>query len=150
MRARDFVARVGGDEFVAVARHPETAGAEGLAVRLIEAFEEPFELSVGPMFVSASVGIARFNPADASADAESLIREADTAMYQAKSTGRTGRGLRRQPARDGPHPHRGRERLRRAVELDEFELHYQPIVDMASGRVRGCEALLRWRHPSAG
>jgi predicted signal transduction protein with EAL and GGDEF domain len=151
MRARDFVARVGGDEFVAVARHPETAGAEGLAVRLIEAFEDPFELSVGPMFVSASVGIARFNPADATADAESLIREADTAMYQAKSTGRNRAVVfdasLRETVRTRIEVENG---LRRAVELDEFELHYQPIVDMASGRVRGCEALLRWRHPERG
>jgi len=151
MRERDFVARVGGDEFVAVARHPETAGAEGLAVRLIAAFDEPFALSVGPMFVSASVGIARFNPADVTADAESLIREADTAMYQAKSTGRNRAVVfdasLRETVRARIEVENG---LRRAIELDEFELHYQPIVDMGSGRVRGCEALLRWRHPERG
>jgi len=145
------VARVGGDEFVAVARHPETAGAEGLAVRLIAAFDEPFALSVGPLFVSASVGIARFNPADATADAESLIREADTAMYQAKCTGRNRAVVfdasLRETVRTRIEVENG---LRRAIELDEFELHYQPIVDMGSGRVRGCEALLRWRHPERG
>ena len=151
MREHDFVARVGGDEFVAVARHPETAGAEGLAVRLIAAFDEPFALSVGPLFVSASVGIARFNPADATADAESLIREADTAMYQAKCTGRNRAVVfdasLRETVRTRIEVENG---LRRAIELDEFELHYQPIVDMGSGRVRGCEALLRWRHPERG
>jgi diguanylate cyclase (GGDEF)-like protein len=151
LRDRDFVARVGGDEFVAVAHHPETAGAEGLALRLIEVFEAPFELSVGPMFVSVSVGISRFNPADSVADAESLIREADTAMYQAKSTGRNRAVVfdasLRETVRTRIEVENG---LRRAIELDEFELHYQPIVDMASGRVRGCEALLRWRHPERG
>jgi diguanylate cyclase (GGDEF)-like protein len=151
MRERDFVARVGGDEFVAVARHAETAGAEGLAVRLIEAFEAPFELSIGPMFVSASVGIARFNPADTTADSGSLIREADTAMYQAKSTGRNRAVVFDASLRETVRTRIDVENgLRRAIELDEFELHYQPIVDMASGRVRGCEALLRWRHPERG
>ena len=151
MREEDFVARVGGDEFVAVARHPQTAGAEGLAVRLIEAFEAPFELSVGPMFISASVGIARFQPADVTADAESLLREADTAMYQAKSTGRNRAVVfdasLREAVRNRIELENG---LRQAVEQGDFELHYQPIVDLASGRVRGCEALLRWRHPERG
>jgi diguanylate cyclase len=151
VRAQDFVARIGGDEFVAVARHPDTAGAEGLAARLIASFEEPFELSVGPTFLSTSVGIARFNPADRLADADSLIREADTAMYQAKYTGRNRTVVFDASLRETVRMRIDIENgLRRAVEHEEFELHYQPIVDLVSGRMLGCEALLRWRHPERG
>jgi diguanylate cyclase len=151
VRAQDFVARIGGDEFVAVARHPDTAGAEGLAARLIASFEEPFELSVGPTFLSTSVGIARYSPADTLADADSLIREADTAMYQAKYTGRNRTVVFDASLRETVRMRIDIENgLRRAVEHGEFELHYQPIVALTSGRMLGCEALLRWRHPGRG
>jgi diguanylate cyclase (GGDEF)-like protein len=151
VRTQDFVARIGGDEFVAVARHPETAGAEGLAARLIAAFDEPFDLSVGPLFVSTSVGIARFNPADPLADAESLIREADTAMYQAKYAGRNRAAVFDASLRESVRNRIDIENgLRRALELGELEVNYQPIVDMASGDVRGSEALLRWHSAELG
>ncbi|MCW2622737.1 MAG: hypothetical protein JWL64_2339, partial [Frankiales bacterium] len=151
VRDEDFVARIGGDEFVAVARHRDTSAAEGLAARLLASFDAPFELSVGPLFVSTSVGIARFNPADPLADAESLIREADTAMYQAKDAGRNRAAVFDASLRESVRTRIDIENgLRRALELGELQVHYQPIVDMASGRVRGSEALLRWNSLELG
>jgi len=151
VRGDDFVARIGGDEFVVVSRHAATASAEGLAARLITSFEACFTLSVGPLFVSPSVGIASSDPSDALADADALLRDADTAMYEAKSTGRnrsvTFDASLREAVRTRIDIENG---LRRALALDQFEVHYQPIVDMPTGELLGCEALLRWRHPERG
>jgi diguanylate cyclase (GGDEF)-like protein len=148
VRADDFVARIGGDEFVAIGRHADLATTEGLAARLLAAFDLPFPLSVGPMFVSTSIGITRFNPADPHADAESLIREADTAMYQAKSGGRHRAVLFDASLREQVRARIETENgLRRALARDEFRLHYQPIVALPGGQILGYESLLRWQPP---
>ena len=149
VRDHDFVARLGGDEFVVVARHGDIAGAEGLADRLITAFEIPFFLSTGPVYVSPSIGIARST--SRSTDAESLLRDADTAMYKAKAAGRNGYAVfDTSLRRDVQNRIDVETGLRHALERSEFEVHYQPVVDMATGVVIGYEALVRWQHPERG
>jgi diguanylate cyclase (GGDEF)-like protein len=149
VRDHDFVARLGGDEFVVVSRHADIAGAEGLAERLIRGFENPFPLSIGPVYVSPSIGIAR--AAAQFADAESLLQDADTAMYKAKAAGRNRFAVfdtsLRQAVQNRIDTETG---LRHALDRGEFEVHYQPVVDMSSGEIIGYEALLRWRHPDRG
>src|SRR5277367_6276344 len=146
----DALARIGGDEFVvlqAELEKPERAG--DLARRLVEAMAEPFDLDGRQAYVGVSVGVS-VCPSDGE-DADTLLKNADLAMYRSKSEGRnTYRFF--ELAMDA----RIQERrlleldLRRAVANEEFELYYQPQVDAQSEEVTGCEALLRWRHPTRG
>lgn len=147
IREIDAVARLGGDEF-AIAQvglqRPEEA--EALAKRLVEALGEPFDLDGHQVVVGTSVGIA-IAPSDGT-DAERLLRNADMALYSAKSDGRnTYRFF--EPEMDA----RLQERrtleleLRKAITNGEFELHYQPLVNIEAERVVGFEALIRWNHP---
>lgn len=150
LRAGDTIARLGGDEFAVVLpniRHvDEVAGI----VRKIQALlDAPFTVDGRDMHVSASIGITLY-PLD-EGDAESLIRNADTAMYHAKESGRNTfrlytaelhvRAARRLALASGLH---------HALEWEEFVLHYQPQVDLRTGRLVGMEALLRWNHPEEG
>ncbi|HLB14080.1 MAG TPA: PAS domain S-box protein [Burkholderiales bacterium] len=150
VRGSDTVARFSGDEFVVVL--PDLVRADDAAIvaqKLIAALAAPFQLNGREAFVGASIGIA-FYPADCS-DAESLLKAADAAMYRAKDSGRGGYCFyttemnRRSDARLVLEAD-----LRRAVEREEFVLVYQPKVELATGRVCGAEALLRWRHPERG
>ena len=146
----DTLARIGGDEFVVLQadlERPEQAGM--LARRLIEAMAEPFDLDGRQAFIGVSIGIS-VCPSDG-ADADVLLKNADLAMYRSKSEGRnTYRFF--EFAMDA----RVQERrlleldLRRAVANEEFELYYQPQVDAQTETITGCEALLRWRHPTRG
>jgi diguanylate cyclase (GGDEF)-like protein len=150
LRETDTLARLGGDEFVvlqAELEKPEQAGS--LARRLVETMAEPFDLEGRQAFLGVSIGVSVY-PGDG-ADADALLRHADLAMYRAKSDGRnTYRFFER--AMDA----RIQERrlleleLRRAVAKGEFELYYQPQVDAMTEAVIGCEALVRWRHPTRG
>ena len=147
----DVVARLGGDEYVVVAVHQDRASAEELADRIIAAFAEPFDLSVGPVFVSPSIGISQGGRAARPEDAESLIRDADIAMYKAKGAGRNRFAVFDSSLRETVRTRMDLETaLRYAVEREELRLHYQPIVDLADGRITGHEALLRWQHPERG
>jgi len=150
MRARDVVARLGGDEFAIIQSavgSPHEAGA--FASELIDIVSKPYEIQGHDVIVGASIGIA-MAPGDG-AIADMLLRNADMALYRAKSD---GRGIFHffEPEMDR------RIQLRRALELDlrkafssgEFELFYQPLVDLRSDEVSGFEALLRWRHPERG
>jgi len=146
VRPEDIVARYGGDEFV-VATHLERAGAEGLAERILTVLGEPFTLSVGRVFVSASIGIARTGATSRGGAVEGLIREADAAMYHAKTRDRGSYAF-----YDDSLRARARIQietstaLRDALARDEFEVYYQPIITLSDHRTTGYEALLRWHH----
>jgi diguanylate cyclase (GGDEF)-like protein/PAS domain S-box-containing protein len=150
IREGDTVARLGGDEFtVLVAGLASDEDALKIAHKILEAVRQPFRIDGRDLYVTTSIGIALY-PADG-LDAETLVRNADTAMYRAKDQGRDQCQL-YTPAMNS----RALERLsleshlRQALQNDELTVHYQPVVDLATGAVRGAEALLRWRHPELG
>jgi diguanylate cyclase (GGDEF)-like protein len=150
LRADDVVARFGGDEFVLLIENlSETADAERVAEKALACCAEPFQVEGHELHVSASIGVSIYP--DDGIDAETLLKHADVAMYRAKDTGRGS--FRFYDARMNA---RGTERLilesalRRAVERGELELHYQPKMELATRRIVGVEALMRWRHPSLG
>ncbi|MBV9736353.1 MAG: EAL domain-containing protein [Acidisphaera sp.] len=150
LRGDDLIARVGGDEFVVIQEAPgPEGGVDAVAARMVDLLGRPFILNGNLVNVGASIGYA-LSPADAS-DPDALLRCADLALYQAKAGGR--RGYRRfTPEMEA----RARARrlleqdLRKALALSQFELAYQPKVNLRSGRLAGFEALLRWRHPERG
>jgi diguanylate cyclase (GGDEF)-like protein len=150
LRECDTVARLGGDEF-AIVQAPlrRVEDAVTLAQRLIEALSEPYELAGHQVVIGASVGIA-LAPADA-AGAGELLKMADLALYRAKTNGR-GTFRLFEPGMDTEMQARRvlELDLRRAIAGGEFELHYQPLVNLSSGRVAALEALARWRHPRRG
>jgi diguanylate cyclase (GGDEF)-like protein/PAS domain S-box-containing protein len=150
VRAADTVARLGGDEFVIALAEVAEAGDVGLVVKKIQnTLARPFTVAGREIHVTASIGISLY-PADGQ-DGESLIRHADIAMYRAKEEGRNTfrffspeMNLRIMETLDLEAD------LRRALERQEFLLHYQPKIDIVSGRITGCEALVRWQHPEKG
>ena len=150
LRETDTLARLGGDEFVVLLEDIQGIDdARAAAVRYHEALREPFDLRTQEVFITASIGIALGEAAYAGA--EEVLRDADTAMYQAKEGGRS----RHEVFRQGMHT-KARARLalenslRRAVQRSEFHLVYHPIVRVDTGRIKGFEALLRWKHPELG
>jgi diguanylate cyclase (GGDEF)-like protein len=145
----DLAARFGGDEFVILLPGAEPNQAEAVSRRLLEVVADPFELDGQPYHIGLSIGIA-ICPTDGE-DSETLFRNADIALYRAKSDGRgTFRFF--EAAMDASLRQRQmlEKELRRAVEREEFELHYQPLVEASSEEVTGFEALVRWRHPDRG
>ena len=150
VRASDTLARLGGDEFTVILSGLEEAGnAERVAQDIVAALAQPFELDGDSGAVSASVGIA-FYPADAQAP-EELLRHADQAMYAAKKGGRNGYHYFTQDLQQAAQlRQRLAADLRGALASEQFELVYQPIVNLATGAVERAEALLRWRHPQRG
>ncbi|WP_306209801.1 putative bifunctional diguanylate cyclase/phosphodiesterase [Actinoplanes sp. RD1] len=149
VRSTDLVCRIGGDEFViALASPSHSATAESLAARVLAEFERPFELSVGSVVVSASIGVAKTT---GGAEALELIRDADTAMYKAKGSGRNAYALFDSSLRDEVRDRLLLEQaLRGALERGELYATYQPIVDLATGEREGFETLMRWEHPELG
>jgi diguanylate cyclase (GGDEF)-like protein/PAS domain S-box-containing protein len=145
--AEGLVARIGGDEFT-VALAPGSTSAEALCARLHECLAAPIDADGIAIDIGVSIGIAAC-PTDA-ADATALLQRADIAMYDAKRRG--SKYERYDPARDQSSVRRLRMvgELRSAIAGDGLTLHYQPQVDLRSGRVGGVEALLRWQHPELG
>ncbi|MBR0957383.1 bifunctional diguanylate cyclase/phosphodiesterase [Bradyrhizobium japonicum] len=146
----DTVARLGGDEFavVQIGRSEETA-ARSLAERLVEVISAPYEIDDHQIVIGVSIGIS-LSPQDGS-NPDELLKNADLALYRAKADGRgtyrffeTGMDARAQARRLLEMD------LRAALQRDEFQVYYQPIRDVASGRVVAFEALLRWNHPQRG
>jgi diguanylate cyclase (GGDEF)-like protein/PAS domain S-box-containing protein len=159
VRDADVVARQGGDEFlvlIADIRDADgeskedvaRAAASALAQRIRDVLAVPMVLSGVEVDVSASIGIST-HPHDAE-DADALLKGADVAMYEVKANGRDGHGV-CTPTDGGALARLSLAgRLRRAVEREEFVLHYQPLVELASGQMLGVEALIRWQHPERG
>jgi diguanylate cyclase (GGDEF)-like protein/PAS domain S-box-containing protein len=151
LREGDTLARLGGDEFVAVFLDLNEANASApLLARLLRVAEQPLQVGRLQLQVSASLGVT-FYPQANEVDAEQLLRQADEAMYQAKLSGKN-----RFHVFDADHDRalRGHqaslERIRSALQQQEFVLYYQPQVNMRSRAVVGVEALIRWAHPQAG
>lgn len=149
LRADDFVARLGGDEFAIILMHPPASrAASGVARKLLKALAEPFKLERRRYTVSASIGISVFP--DDGLDANTLLRQADLAMYQAKQR-RNGFEYFSDELNTVAQQQLNLETgLRQALERNELALVYQPKVDLASGRVVGLEALARWLTGSGG
>ncbi|PVZ19840.1 MULTISPECIES: bifunctional diguanylate cyclase/phosphodiesterase [unclassified Pseudomonas] len=146
----DTLARLGGDEFAFILdrlNHP--SDSIPVVQRLLQAAARPFVLGSDTALVSASIGVA-ICPADGASPLE-LLRHADTAMYGAKEAGRNDFRYYQASMTTRIQERVAMEHaLRRALQRDEFELWYQPRIDLASGRVQGAEALLRWRDPAQG
>ena len=147
----DVVARIGGDEFVLLLRTATLEESRHAVERVLNQVCQPYALGVGagPVMVTASIGATVF-PLDG-ADAETLLRHADHAMYGAKQAGRNGYLF-----FDAEHDRRAEARfvalgrVQEALDANEFRLFFQPKVDMRNGKVLGVEALLRWKHPEHG
>ena len=152
VRSSDTVARLGGDEFLVVLSDmigDPVQAAAAVAEKIAKSLSLPFQIEGHNLFITTSLGIA-LHPSDGGNPAD-LIKNADTAMYHAKEQGRNNFQF------FADHMNasivtrlRLEQELREAFESGQFELHYQPQVDIASGRIVGAEALLRWRHPERG
>ena len=149
VRDVDVVARLGGDEFAVLQEGADSReSTTALARRLLDALSAPYLLDGHQAVIGASIGIAR--SADC-ADVEQLFHHADLALYRVKSEGRNGYRLFESEMDEAARVRRQLEEdLRRAPERGEFELYYQPIFNLASGKIVNVEALLRWNHPVRG
>jgi diguanylate cyclase (GGDEF)-like protein len=150
LRASDVVARLGGDEFVVILEQAiERDDIERIARNLLDVLSQPLQLSGHECHTTASIGIAMY-PSDGG-DVQALTKNADMAMYLAKEDGKNGfRFFTKEIKTQSIERLTLETALRRALERDQFALHYQPKVDMATGQITGVEALLRWTHPELG
>ncbi|MBI2704384.1 MAG: EAL domain-containing protein [Actinobacteria bacterium] len=150
LRPGDTLGRFGADEFMVVCnRIPNEAGAAAAADRFGGVLDEPFELDGGAVFVTASIGIAFAE--DGNVSPESLIRKADVAMYRAKDQGRAQHVVFLDTLDNVKVEQLALEQaLRNAIERGEFELHFQPVVELADGSMTHAEALVRWQRPGHG
>jgi diguanylate cyclase (GGDEF)-like protein/PAS domain S-box-containing protein len=150
VRGADTVSRQGGDEFVVLLSEAQQLEDAAVAARrMLDAVAQAHPIDLHDLHVTASIGVSMYP--DDGQDAETLIKNADTAMYQAKENGRQSyrffkpamnvRAVERQSIE---------ESLRRALERQEFALHYQPKINLESGEITGAEALIRWTHPTRG
>jgi diguanylate cyclase (GGDEF)-like protein len=150
VRKSDTIARIGGDEFaIAQVTIAEPGEAAILAQRVIDAVSEPYDIDGHQAVIGASIGIA-LGPGEGHSP-EQLVRNADLALYRAKNDGR-GTFCFFEAAMDAQMQarHALEKDMRRALAAGEFELYYQPLVNLKSGEISGLEALLRWHHPTHG
>ena len=150
VRQQDLVARLGGDEFAIVQTDAmQPAAARSLAERLVRELSLPFEIEEHQVLVGASVGVSLSR--DEGSDPDELLKKADLALYDAKAAGRGTYSFFRPQMVEQAKGRRALEIDLRGAELrGEMELHYQPIVDIATRRIVCMEALMRWRHPTRG
>jgi diguanylate cyclase (GGDEF)-like protein len=151
LRETDVLARLGGDEFAVIQEGgaDQHEGAVALALRIIEAVSAPFNLNGHEVHVGASIGIA-MAPENGVEPGE-LLKRADLALYSVKSSGRNDFCLFRAEMLEMVHTQQSAEReLREAIAQNQFELHYQPVVDIGTRELVGVETLVRWRHPARG
>ncbi|MDD9877103.1 MAG: EAL domain-containing protein [Magnetovibrio sp.] len=150
VRQDDTISRLGGDEFTVILPNIHGPGAaEIVAKKILERVSEVITLGENEVYISGSIGITIF-PDDAE-DEETLIQHADTAMYEAKSAGRrTYKFFTSQMNRAAIEKLELETELRTAIEREEFDIRFQPIIDLASGAITGAEALVRWNHPKRG
>ncbi|HXZ21151.1 MAG TPA: EAL domain-containing protein [Pseudolabrys sp.] len=151
LRETDVLARLGGDEFAIVQDRDadQRDAASALAERIIEIISRPFIIDNNEVNIATSIGIA-LAPEHAN-NSDSLMKMADLALYRAKSAGRnTYRFFDPEMSLAASARHELENELRRAIQQDELELHYQPIVDTKTRLICGAEALMRWRHPTKG
>ena len=152
LRQVDTVTRLGGDEFVMLVHQADAHGAEAAARRVLDAMQRPFTHGGMSFTVTCSIGIVQY-PRDG-ANLDELVRRADTAMHEVKQGGRASFRFHESGVRLDDTDPRGRLKLdtamRRALNDGDFRLHYQPQVDMNTGRVLGAEALIRWCDPELG
>jgi diguanylate cyclase (GGDEF)-like protein/PAS domain S-box-containing protein len=147
VRDHDLVARFGGDEFVVLVEGGDDSLPIQVAERMASAFETPIEIDGGTYFATASIGVASTPPYDA----DTVLRNADAAMYRAKELGRARiEFFDARFAEDAADVLQIRNELRRGIDEEEFVLHFQPIMDLATRRIDGMEALVRWQHPTRG
>ncbi|TMC47676.1 MAG: EAL domain-containing protein [Chloroflexi bacterium] len=150
LRPADLAARLGGDEFaVMLASSSDTDGAVAVAERILDALRAPFHLSGCDVTIRGSIGIVGDNPSIVTVD--DLLSSADLAMYRAKAQGKN-RCVVFQPVMqvEVMARHQLRVDLERAVSDEAFQVHYQPIIDLDTGRITAAEALVRWSHPDRG
>ncbi|MFZ3001852.1 MAG: EAL domain-containing protein [Undibacterium umbellatum] len=149
MRENDTIARLGGDEFILLLTGVDEHKVEQVVQKLMRVVNAPFHIGEYDLNVTASMGIAIY-PNDG-LDLETLSRNADAAMYRAKREGRNGYCFFTQEMQERSTRHLDLiNALRQAVDLNQFQLHYQPQLSIDSGKVLGAEALLRWHHPVLG
>lgn len=143
------LARVGGDEFAMLCEHCSTDQAAALALRILDTLSQPYRLSDHELFSSASIGIVPYP--DEVKNVEQLMRNADSALFKAKSMGRSTYAFySHELTSQAQHRVELAMALRQALEQQELRVHYQPIYDLKSGRIFGLEALVRWQHPEQG
>jgi diguanylate cyclase (GGDEF)-like protein/PAS domain S-box-containing protein len=151
LRETDVLARLGGDEFAIVQDREDNQreAASALADRIIDIISKPFDIEGHEVNIATSIGISLAPEHATSSDG--LMKMADLALYRAKSAGRNGyRFFDPEMSLAASARHELESELRRAIQNDELELHYQPIVDTQSLAICGAEALIRWRHPTKG
>ena len=150
VRASDMVARLGGDEFVLLVEDfAESRDLADIAGKILGAFEPTFTVDAQELALSASIGICTF-PEDGH-DAQTLLSNADIAMYRAKEQGRNRHCFYAADLNKLSQERLALEAaLKHALDRDEIEIHYQPKIEFGGGRVTGVEALIRWRHPQLG
>jgi diguanylate cyclase (GGDEF)-like protein len=151
IRETDVLARLGGDEFAIIQEGGanQHEGAIALALRIISAISQPFDLNGHEAGVGASIGIAL--APENGVEPEELLKSADLALYDAKASGRNDFRIYHPTMLEIAHTQRSAESdLRDAIARQQFELHYQPVVDVKTRRLCGVEALIRWRHPTRG
>jgi diguanylate cyclase (GGDEF)-like protein/PAS domain S-box-containing protein len=151
IRESDLLARLGGDEFAIIQQGTSNQheSAIALALRIVNAIAKPFDLNGHEASIGVSIGITM--APEHGSEPEELLKHADLALYEAKASGRNDFRIYNASMLEVVHTQQSAEdELRQAIANREFEMHYQPVVEMKTGLVCGVEALVRWRHPTKG